>query len=106
MTRPIERIAVIGAGVMGASIAAHLVNAQFSVDLLDIVPQELTSEEQAKGLALSHPAVRNRIVTKGIEVARRSKPAAFFISDWAERVRNEVRPARQRKKRPAVAVPA
>jgi 3-hydroxyacyl-CoA dehydrogenase len=36
----IERVAVIGAGVMGASIAAHLANAGIPVDLLDIVPKQ------------------------------------------------------------------
>jgi len=72
---------------MGAAIAAHFANAQFSVDLLDIVPKELTPEEKAKGLTLAHPAVRNRIVARGLEAARRNKPTAFFLPDWLNRVR-------------------
>ena len=87
MTKRIERVAVVGAGVMGAAIAAHFANAQFSVDLLDIVPKELTPEEKAKGLTLAHPAVRNRIVTRGLEAARRNKPTAFFLPEWLNRVR-------------------
>ncbi len=72
---------------MGAAIAAHFANAQFSVDLLDIVPRELTPEEKAKGLTLAHPAVRNRIVGRGLEAARRNKPTAFFLPEWLNRVR-------------------
>ncbi len=87
MTKRVEKIAVVGAGVMGASIAAHFVNAGFSVDLLDIVPPELTAEEKTKGLTLSHPAVRNRIVRKGLESSKKNKPPAFFLGEWAERVR-------------------
>ena len=35
----IRRAAVIGAGVMGSAIAAHIANAGVPVDLLDIVPK-------------------------------------------------------------------
>ena len=36
MTQKIEKVAVLGAGVMGAAIAAHVANAGISVVLLDI----------------------------------------------------------------------
>lgn len=84
MDHPIRRVAVIGAGVMGAGIAAHLANAGLPVLLLDIVPRELDAKEQAKGLNLDHPAVRQRIVSQGFERARKMKPAAF-MSRGAER---------------------
>jgi 3-hydroxyacyl-CoA dehydrogenase len=87
MNKRVEKVAVVGAGVMGAAIAAHFANARFSVDLLDIVPRELTPEEEAKGWKLSHPAVRNRIVARGLETAKRSKPPAFFLAEWSERIR-------------------
>src|SRR5262245_16648619 len=87
MTKRVEAVAVVGAGVMGAAIAAHFVNAQFSVDLLDIIPKELTPEEKAKGWTLTHPTVRNRIVARGLETARRNKPTAFFLADALNRVR-------------------
>ena len=87
MNKRVEKVAVIGAGVMGAAIAAHFANARFSVDLLDIVPRELTPEEEAKGWKLSHPAVRNRIVARGLETAKRSKPPAIFLAEWSERIR-------------------
>ncbi len=83
----IRRVAVIGAGTMGAAIAAHLANAGFAVDLLDIPPKSLTPEEEAKGLTLDHPAVRNRIVQAGLERAKKAKPAAFFTEDRARLVR-------------------
>lgn len=79
----IERAAVLGAGNMGAQLAAHLANAHIPVLLLDIAPQELTAEEEAKGLTLSSPEVRNRIARRGLENALKAKPAAFFTPDLA-----------------------
>ena len=87
MKNQVGKVAVVGAGVMGAQIAAHLANAQYSVCLLDIAPTGLAPEERSKGLTLSHPQVRNRIVTKGLESARRSKPPAFFLPECAQLIR-------------------
>lgn len=84
MKRKIERVAVLGAGVMGSQIAAHLANAGIPTFLLDIVPTELTDEEKAKGLTVQSPQVRNRIVRKGLDYAKTIKPAAFFVPDVAE----------------------
>lgn len=80
------RAAVIGAGVMGAGIAAHLANAGLDVLLLDIVPRELLPEEEAAGLTLESPAVRNRMAAGGLAKARKAKPAAFYVPDAATRV--------------------
>jgi len=74
----IKRAAVLGAGVMGAQIAAHLANAGVPCLLLDIAPKELTPEEQARGLTLESRAVRNRVAQAGLEAAQKAKPAAFF----------------------------
>src|SRR5271154_6722182 len=84
--RRIERAAVLGAGTMGARIAAHLANAGIPCYLLDIVPTSLTPAEQSKGLTLESPAVRNRIVLAGFEAAKKSRPAAFFTPDNARLV--------------------
>ena len=46
----IKRVAVLGAGVMGSAIAAHLANAGIPSFLLDIVPLELSEEGRRKGL--------------------------------------------------------
>jgi 3-hydroxyacyl-CoA dehydrogenase len=82
----IEKAAVLGAGTMGAQIAAHLANAGIPVILLDIVPREPSPEEQAKGLSLESKEVRNRIARAGLEAAKKAKPAAFFTSEKASLV--------------------
>src|SRR5918993_3600844 len=79
----IENAAVLGAGTMGAQIAAHLANAGVPTLLLDIPPRELTPEEASKGLTLESKEVRNRIARAGFEAARKAKPAAFFTPDTA-----------------------
>src|SRR5258706_5236503 len=79
----VKKAAVLGAGTMGAQIAAHLANAGIPTLLLDIVPRELTPDEQAKGLTLESPQVRNRIARDGYEAAKKAKPAAFFTTDLA-----------------------
>lgn len=79
----IKKAAVLGAGVMGAQIAAHLANAGIPCLLLDIAPRELKPEEEAKGLTLESRAVRNRISQAGFDAALKAKPAAFFTADAA-----------------------
>jgi len=81
--RRIEKAAVLGAGTMGAQIAAHLANAGVPTLLLDIAPRELNAEEQKKGLTLESPQVLNRIARNGFEAAKNGKPAAFFTPDNA-----------------------
>jgi 3-hydroxyacyl-CoA dehydrogenase len=74
MQRRIEKVAVLGAGTMGARISAHLANAGVPSYLLDIVPPD------ADGSA------RNRIAAAGLEAAVKSKPAAFFKPSLARLV--------------------
>src|SRR5271168_871074 len=74
MLRRIEKVAVLGAGTMGARISAHLANAGVPSYLLDIVPPD------ADGPA------RNRIAAAGLEAAVKSKPAAFFEPSLARLV--------------------
>lgn len=78
MTRHIRKAAVLGAGVMGAAIAAHLANVGIPVLLLDIVPNQLTDDETAKGLTLESKAIRNKFAVKGLEAAKKAKPASFY----------------------------
>src|ERR1044072_2309818 len=82
----VELEAVLGSGTMGAQIAAHLANAGVPTLLLDIPPRELTPEEQAKGLTLESPQVKNRIARAGREGAVKAKPAAFFTPEFASLV--------------------
>ena len=84
--RQINRAAVLGAGVMGATIAAHLANAGLDVLLLDIVPRELTAAEQAAGLTLESPKVRNRIAADGLAAVVKMKPAAFHLKEYARQI--------------------
>ena len=78
MGKTIKRAAVIGSGVMGASIAAHLANAGIPTLLLDIVPKERTEEERAKGIEVNHPLYRNRLATSAIKKLKKVNPAPFF----------------------------
>jgi 3-hydroxyacyl-CoA dehydrogenase len=86
MKHRIEKAAVLGAGTMGARIAAHFANAGIPCYLLDIIPSELNAEEKRKGMTLETPAVRNRIVMAGLEGAKKSRPAAFFTPETARLV--------------------
>src|SRR5271166_3142983 len=74
MTQRIQKAAVLGAGTMGARIAAHFANAGLPCLLLDIVPKDAA------------PAERNKIVAAGLEAAKKSKPAAFFTPTLAAKV--------------------
>ena len=75
LSRLIKKAAVLGSGVMGSGIAAHLANIGIPTLLLDIVPRELTKEEQAKGLTLEDKQVRNRISATAIQKLLKQKPA-------------------------------
>jgi 3-hydroxyacyl-CoA dehydrogenase len=78
MKRRIEKVVVLGAGTMGARIAAHFANAGLPCILLDIVP---------KGVEAGAPAeARNKIVRDGLDAAKKSKPAAFFTAALADRI--------------------
>jgi 3-hydroxyacyl-CoA dehydrogenase len=74
MTQPIQKAVVLGAGTMGARIAAHFANAGLPCLLLDMVPKD------------APPAERNKIVAAGLEAAKKSKPAAFFTPGLAARI--------------------
>lgn len=84
--RDIRKVAVLGAGTMGARIAAHLANASTPCLLLDIVAKESTPDEQARGLGIESPKVRNRAAQAGLEAALKSRPAAFFLPEAARRI--------------------
>ncbi len=74
----IRRVAVLGAGVMGSGIAAHLANAGISSLMLDIVPPSLKDEDRKKGLTDTSPAFRNRFAARGLEGIRKSRPALLY----------------------------
>jgi 3-hydroxyacyl-CoA dehydrogenase len=69
---PIRRVAVLGAGTMGARIAAHVANAGFPVVLLDMVPEGATQ--------------RNVLALQAVEALKKSKPAAFVSNSLAANI--------------------
>ncbi|SHF87541.1 3-hydroxyacyl-CoA dehydrogenase/enoyl-CoA hydratase family protein [Ornithinibacillus halophilus] len=75
MKRTIKRAAVLGSGVMGSGIAAHLANVGIPTLMLDIVPRELTKQEEQKGLTLEDKAVRNRIASDSKKALLKQKPS-------------------------------
>ena len=87
MKKEIEKIAVIGAGVMGAPIAAHFVNARFSVDLYDMAPAGVNLGDIGVESSRVPPPARNQLVRQGLERARKAKPPAFYLPDWSREIR-------------------
>ncbi|RLB41122.1 MAG: 3-hydroxyacyl-CoA dehydrogenase [Deltaproteobacteria bacterium] len=83
----IKKAGVIGAGVMGATIAAHLANTRIHTVLLDIVPPQLTDEDKKKGLTEESPEFRNKFAKKGLENALKSRPASFYLPEYAKRIK-------------------
>lgn len=75
LIQQIKKAAVLGSGVMGSGIAAHLANIGIPTLLLDIVPRELTEQEKNKGLTLEDKVVRNRISATAIQKLLKQKPA-------------------------------
>jgi 3-hydroxyacyl-CoA dehydrogenase len=86
MNRHIKRVAVLGSGVMGSRIACHFANIGCEVVLLDIVPNEITSDEAKKGLTLESKAVRNRIVDGALQFALKSNPSPIYRKSFASRI--------------------
>ena len=78
MGTEIRKAAVLGAGVMGSGIAAHLANAGIPVLLLDIVPPKFTDDDAKKGLTAEDPRFRNKFAIAGLEGIKKSKPAALY----------------------------
>ncbi len=79
MFKPIRRVGVIGAGVMGSGIAAHLANAGVPAILLDIVPP--ISPRPTRTSPPREPLRRRRP-----EKAIKARPAAFFHPSFARLV--------------------
>jgi 3-hydroxyacyl-CoA dehydrogenase len=73
MTHRLRRVAVLGAGTMGAAIAAHCANAGLEVDVLDIAPDEPDAD-------------KNDIVKAGFERMKNARPAALMSEVVADRI--------------------
>lgn len=86
MTRKIRKVAILGAGVMGAQIACHFANIGLEVLLLDMPPKELNAEEKNAGLPLTHTKVRNRIVNQLLTRTLGLKPNPLYKNDFSKRI--------------------
>lgn len=75
MNQKIKRAAVLGSGVMGSGIAAHLANIGIPTIMLDVVPKELTQAEEAKGLTLESSQVRNKIANNSKLALLKQRPS-------------------------------
>jgi 3-hydroxyacyl-CoA dehydrogenase len=73
--RPFRTAAVLGAGTMGAQIAAHLANAGLQVHLLDVTPASIGQD-----------GAPDDIVEKGFQQARKASPDPFFDDAAAGRM--------------------
>ncbi|KRG30148.1 3-hydroxyacyl-CoA dehydrogenase/enoyl-CoA hydratase family protein [Salegentibacter mishustinae] len=86
MKRRINKVAVIGSGIMGSGIACHFANIGVEVLLLDIVPRELNEKEKKKGLTLEDKQVRDRLVNESLQASLKSKPSPIYHKDFANRI--------------------
>ncbi len=84
--KKVNKIAIIGSGIMGSGIACHFANIGYPVMLYDIAPTELSEEEKQKGLKLDSPQVRNRIVKGQFENAIKQKIAPLYKKEFASRI--------------------
>ncbi len=80
LNKHIRKVAVLGSGLMGTGIAAHLAGCGLEVLLLDILPNDLAENEAQK------PAARNRIAAASLQTALKAKPAPFYDTKFAARI--------------------
>tara|TARA_B100001093_G_scaffold96417_2_gene88407 strand:+ start:16502 stop:18895 length:2394 start_codon:yes stop_codon:yes gene_type:complete len=85
--RRINKIAIIGSGIMGSGIACHFANIGVEVLLLDIVPKSLNEKEKTLGLSLEDKAVRNRLVNDALKTALKSKPNPIYSHKFIQRIK-------------------
>ena len=87
MNRTIKKVAVLGSGVMGSRIACHFANIGVQVLLLDISPKELLPAEEAKGLKLDSPLVKNRLVNSALEATVKANPSPLYRKQDVSRIK-------------------
>lgn len=78
MNRTIKKVAVLGSGVMGSRIACHFAGVGLQVLLLDITPNDVTTDAK--------PAERNKIVNDALNAAVKSNPSPVFHKDVVKKI--------------------
>ncbi|HEY9082156.1 MAG TPA: 3-hydroxyacyl-CoA dehydrogenase NAD-binding domain-containing protein, partial [Vicingaceae bacterium] len=76
--RKINKVAVLGSGVMGSRIACHFANIGVEVLLLDIVPKEAVESKDK--------AARNKIVNDALQFALKSNPSPIYSKSYVSRI--------------------
>lgn len=80
LNKHIKKVAVLGSGLMGTGIAAHLAGCGLEVLMLDILPPDLKDAEKL------NPAARNRVGNTALQTALKAKPAPFYDNKFADRI--------------------
>ncbi len=78
MRSRINKVAVLGSGIMGSGIAAQLANAGVPCLMLDIVPPKFTDEDAKAGLKPEDKRFRNKFALKGLEAVQKGRPALLY----------------------------
>jgi 3-hydroxyacyl-CoA dehydrogenase len=80
INRHINKVVIVGSGIMGSRIACHFANIGVDVLLLDIIPFNLTEEQ------LKDKKIKNSIVNKALKNTLKSKPSPIYSKKIAHRI--------------------
>src|SRR5690606_24111046 len=86
MNRAISKVAVVGRGAMGSSIAAHSAGVGVETALLDIIPPELSEQDKPSGVTIDNPKWRNRIVNGALAATLNANPSAIYTKELAKNI--------------------
>jgi 3-hydroxyacyl-CoA dehydrogenase len=86
MSREIKKAAVLGSGVMGSAIAAHLAGCGIPVLMLDIVPFPNMLSEADQQKVATDKKIRNKMAAQSLKAALKAKPPAFYSNKDADRI--------------------
>ena len=78
MNRKINKVAVLGSGVMGSRIACHFANIGVEVLLMDIVPKDASADKKS----------RNKIVDDALTLALKSNPSPIYKKSCSASIRS------------------
>lgn len=87
MSLKINNAVVIGSGVMGAGIVAHLANCGLEVLLLDILPSELSASDKERGFTEASPEWRNKLSINALNGLLKSRRPVFTSEESFARVK-------------------
>ena len=78
--RHINKVAVIGSGIMGSRIACHFANIGVEVLLLDIVPSDISEQDK------KNKTIRNSIVNDALRNTLKSNPSPIYSKEFINRI--------------------